>query len=209
MDGNPPNGDVPAGGGQEKGRNSPEERILQPRGDYQNLHSYQKAEVVYDITFRFAHKFLSKGDRTVDQMIQSARSGKQNILEGSKAAATSKEMEIKLTNVARASLEELLADYRDFLRVRDLKIWDKDSKQAQFVRELGRKTPHTFELYRAYIDTRPPEVVANIAICLIHQTNFLLDRQLQTLEKEFVENGGLRERMTRVRLQRRNRTPKP
>ena len=120
--------------------------IIPPRGDYQTLLSYQKAEVVYDITFRFAHKFLSKGDRTVDQMIQSARSCKQNILEGSKAATTSKETEIKLTNVGRASLEELLADFRDYLRVRDLQIWDKDSKEALFVRDLGRRTPQTFEL---------------------------------------------------------------
>ncbi len=181
------------------------ERILPPRGDYQTLLSFQKAEVVYDITFRFAHKYLSRGDRTVDQMIQSARSGKQNILEGSKAATTSKETEIKLTNVGRASLEELLADYRDYLRVRDHAIWDKDSTEAQFVRKLGRKTPHTFELYREFLETRPPETIANIAICLIHQTNYLLDQQLRRLEKDFVEGGGLRERMTRARLQARDR----
>ena len=137
-------------------------------------------------------------------MIQSARSGKQNILEGSKAAQTSKETEIKLTNVGRASLEELLADYRDFLRVRDHVIWDKDSKEARFVRRLGCKTPQTFEIYREFMDTRPPEVLANIAICLIHQTNYLIDQQLKTLEKEFIQQGGLRERMTRVRLANRN-----
>lgn len=183
-------------------------RVLPPRGDYQTLLSYQKAEVVYDITFRFAHKHLSKGDRTIDQMIQSARSGKQNILEGSKAGTTSKETEIKLTNVARASLEELLADYRDYLRVRDLPLWDKDSKEALFVRELGRKVPQTFEVYREFIETRPAQVIANIAICLIHQTNYLLDQQLKTLEKEFLEQGGLRERMTRARLNYRNQRPK-
>ena len=99
----------------------PPERLLPPRGDYRTLLSFQKAEIVYDITFRFAHRFLSRSDRTVDQMIQSARSGKKNILEGSKAALTSKETEIKLTNVARASLEELLDDYKDYLRARDLK----------------------------------------------------------------------------------------
>src|SRR3989454_9647584 len=168
--------------------------IIPPRGDYQTLLSFQKAEVVYDITFRFAHKFLSKGDRTVDQMIQSARSGKKNILEGSKAGTTSKETEIKLTNVARASLEELLDDYKDYLRARDLKIWDKDSKEAQYVRQLGRKTPQTYEDYREFVETRPPEVVANIALCLIHQTNYLVDQQLRRLEKDFVEQGGLRER---------------
>ena len=183
-------------------------RIIQPRGDYQTLLSFQKAEVVYDITFRFAHKYLSRGDRTVDQMIQSARSCKQNILEGSKAATTSKETEIKLTNVGRASLEELLADFRDYLRVRDLPIWDKGSKEALFVRQLGRRTPQTFEVYREFVETRPAEVTANIAICLIHQTNYLLDQQLKTLEKEFIEQGGLRERMTRARLDYRNQRPK-
>lgn len=183
---------------------SSSEPLLPPRSDYQTLLSFQKAEVAYDITFRFAHKYLSRGDRTVDQMIQSARSGKQNILEGSKAAQTSKEMEIKLTNVGRASLEELLRDYYDYLRVRDHVLWDKDSKEARFVRRLGRKTPQTFNIYREFVETRPPEVIANIAICLIHQANYLIDQQLKTLEKEFVEQGGLRERMTRVRLANRN-----
>jgi four helix bundle suffix protein len=186
----------------------PADRLLPPRGDYQTLLSFQKAEVVYDITFRFAHRFLAKGDRTIDQMIQSARSGKQNILEGSKAGTTSKEIEIKLTNVARASLEELLADYRDYLRVRDLALWDKDSKQARFVRNLGRRTPQTFELYREFVETRPADVIANIAICLIHQTNYLIDQQLKTLEKEFLERGGLRERMTSARRRYRNQRPK-
>src|SRR5207247_7717070 len=120
-----------------------EERLLPPRGDYHTLLSFQKAEVIYDITFRFAHKFLAKGDRTIDQMIQAARSGKKNLLEGSKAGTTSKETEIKLTNVARASLEELLDDYSDYLRARDLPMWDKDSREAKYVRKLGRKTPQT------------------------------------------------------------------
>ena len=174
------------------------DRLLPPRGDYRTLLSFQKAEIVYDITFRFAHKFLSKGDRTVDQMIQSARSGKKNILEGSKAALTSKETEIKLTNVARASLEELLDDYRDYLRARDLRIWDKDSKEARYVRRLGRKTPQSYEDYRKFVETRPAEVVANMALCLIHQTNYLVDQQLRRLEQDFVKEGGLRERMSRA-----------
>jgi four helix bundle suffix protein len=181
------------------------DRLLPPRGDYQTLLPFQKAEVVYDLTFRFAHKFLAKGDWTIDQMIQAARSGKKNILEGSKAALTSKETEIKLTNVARASLEELLDDYRDFLRARDLRAWDKDSKEAEYVRKLGRSTSQTYELYREFVETRPPEVVANIALCLIHQTNYLVDQQLLRLEKEFLEQGGLRERMTRLRMQHRNK----
>src|SRR4029453_4210513 len=104
-------------------------------------------------------------------MIQSARSGKKNILEGSKAALTSKETELKLTNVARASLEELMDDYEDFLRARVLKTWDKDSKEALYVRKLGRKTPLTYEDFRKFVESRSAEVVANIALCLIHQTN--------------------------------------
>ena len=179
--------------------------IIPRRGDYQTLHSFHKAEVAYDITFRFAHKYLARGDRTIDQMIQSARSGKKNILEGSKAALTSKETEIKLTNVGRASLEELLDDYRDYLRVREHREWDKNSREALYVRQLGRKVPQTYELYREFVETRPPEVVANIAICLIHQANYLIDQQLRRLEKDFLEQGGLRERMTRARLEHRNR----
>ena len=183
--------------------------FIPPHGNYQQLLSYQKAEVVYDITYRFCQRFLSRGDRTIDQMVQAARSGKQNIAEGSKAAGTSKETEIKLTNVARASLEELLVDYRDFLRVRDLRLWSKDSKEAQFVRKLGN-TPHvTYETYRDFCETRPAEVVANIAICLIHQANYLLDRQIRRLEQDFIEEGGIRERMTRARLQYRNRISQP
>ncbi|MDX2030548.1 MAG: four helix bundle suffix domain-containing protein [Blastocatellia bacterium] len=180
--------------------------FIPPHGRYQELLSYQKAEVVYDLTFRFCERFLKRGDRTVDQMVQAARSGKQNIAEGSKAAGTSKETELKLTNVARASLEELLVDYQDFLRVRDLPIWLKDSNEALYVRELGRKRPMTFELFREFCETRPAAVVANIAICLIHQANYLLDQQIRRLEQDFLKEGGLRERMTRARLQERNRT---
>jgi four helix bundle protein len=150
--------------------------FIPPHGNYRELLSYQKAEVIYDITFRFCQRFLSKGDRTVDQMIQAARSGKQNIAEGCKAAGTSKETEIKLINVARASLEELLADYQDFLRVRDLTLWPKDGKEARFARNLGAAPGVTFEAYREFVETRPAEVVANIAISAIHQANFLSDR---------------------------------
>ena len=178
--------------------------FLPAHGNYRELLSYQKAEVVYDVTFRFCQRFLSKGDRTVDQMVQAARSGKQNILEGSKASGTSKETEIKLTNVARSSLEELLADYEDFLRVRNFPIWDKTSKEALYVRKLGSKPHTTYESYREFCETRPAEVVANIAICLIHQANYLLNRQIRQMEKDFIKNGGIRERMTKARLQQRN-----
>jgi four helix bundle suffix protein len=141
-------------------------------------------------------------------MAQAARSGKQNIAEGSKAGNTSKEMEIKLTNVARASLEELLLNYRDYLRVRDLRQWEKDSREALYVRDIARQTPLTFEVFREFCETRSDEVVANIAICLIHQTNYLLDRQIKGLEQNFIKEGGLRERMTKVRLQQRNQKGK-
>jgi four helix bundle suffix protein len=167
-----------------------EASFLPPHGNYAELLSYQKAEIVYDLTYRFCQRFLAKGDRTIDQMVQAARSGKQNIVEGSKASVTSKEMEIKLTNVARASLEELLNDYRDYLRVRDLKLWPKDSKESQYARRLGNRPQVTYEAFREFCETRPAEVVANIALCLIHQANYLLDQQLRRLERDFVKEGG-------------------
>ena len=155
--------------------------------------------------FGFCHKFLSKGDRTIDQMIQAARSGKKNILEGSKASVTSKETELKLMGVARASLEELLDDYADFLRARDLQIWAKDSREARYVRKLGCRPQQSYELYRGFCETRPPDVVANIALCLVHQTNYLLDQQIRRLEQDFLKEGGIRERMAKARVQFRNR----
>jgi four helix bundle suffix protein len=177
--------------------------FIPPHGNYRELLSYQKAEVVYDITFRFCQKFLTRGDRTVDQMIQAARSGKQNILEGSEASGTSKEAEIKLVGVARASLEEVLKDYEDYLRVRDLALWDKNSKEARYVRKLGSRPGLTYENFREFVESRPPEIIANIAICLIHQANYLLDQQKRRLEKDFLKEGGLRERMSRARLKAR------
>lgn len=182
--------------------------ILPPRGDYKTLLSYQKSEVIYEITYRFCKRFLDRGDRTIDQMVQAARSGKQNIIEGSKAATTSKETEIKLTNVARASLEELLEDYRDYLRVRDLKIWDKESPEARYTRKLGTTDPLSFEHFRNFTETRAAEVVANIAICLIFQATYLLDQQLNSLEQSFLNDGGLRERMTKARLEARSKHEK-
>lgn len=181
------------------------EGFIPPHGNYRELLSYQKAEVVYDITFRFCQKFLAKGDRAIHQMIQAARSGKQNTLEGSEASGTSKEMEIKLIGVARASLEEVLKDYEDYLRVRDFKLWDKDSKEARFVRQLGSKPHLNYKSFREFVETRPPEVIANIAICLIHQANYLLDQQKRRLEQDFLKEGGLRERMTRARFAARGK----
>lgn len=178
--------------------------FILPHRNYRELLSYRKAEIVYDLAFRFCHRFVDKTDRTMDQMIQAARSGKQNIVEGSKASGISKEAEIKLTGVARASLEELLRDYCDFLRVRDLPIWEKESREARFVRRLGNKPGVTYEDYREFCETRPLAVVANIGICLIHQTNYLLDQQIRRLERDFVLEGGLRERMTHARLRHRS-----
>lgn len=180
-------------------------RFLPPRGSYRGLRSFQKTEAIYDLTVVFCSRFLKKGDRTIDQMTQAARSGKQNIIEGSKASRTSTEMEIKLMNVARASLEELLADYEDYLRVRKLVLWHRDSREALFVRRLAGKPDATFELFRGFAETRCGEIVANIAICLIHQANYLLDRQIRRLEQDFVKEGGIRERMTRVRQEYRKR----
>lgn len=182
-----------------------ESRLLPAYGNYRELRSYQKAEIVYDLTYRFCERFLRRGDRTIDQMVQAARSGKQNILEGSKASGTSKEMELKLTNVARASLEELLADYEDFLRVRNGAIWNKESAEAGYVRRLGGCAGVGYEAFRDFVETRSAEVVANIALCLIHQANFLLDRQIARLERDFLKEGGLRERMTRARIESRAR----
>ena len=136
-------------------------------------------------------------------MIQAARSGKQNIVEGTKISGTSKEAEIKLLNVSRSSLEELLEDYRDFLRNRNLRLWSKDSREALFVRTLGARKTTAYTAYRTYVDTRSAQVVANILICLIHQANYLLDQLIRKLEKDFLVEGGVRERMTRARLAQR------
>jgi len=184
---------------------APDPGFIPAHGNHRELLSYQKAEVIYDLTFRFCERFLKRGDRTIDQMVQAARSGKQNIIEGCAASGTSKEMELKLTNVARASLAELLADYEDYLRVRDHPQWAKDSREALFVRRLGNRSHTTYETYRTYVETRPAQIIANIAICLIHQANYLLDQQIRRLERDFLKEGGLRERMTRARLQSRNR----
>ncbi|MFN0140468.1 MAG: four helix bundle suffix domain-containing protein [Pyrinomonadaceae bacterium] len=180
------------------------EGFIPPHGGYEDLLSFQKSRIVYDATVFFSERFVEKFSRTRDQMVQAARSGKQNILEGSQASGTSRETEIKLVNVARASLEELLEDYRDFLRVRGAVLWDKNSREALFVRKLGSQKDVSYETYRTYLETRPPEVVANIIICLIHQTNYLLDQQIRRLEKDFLEKGGLKENMFRARLARRD-----
>lgn len=171
-------------------------------GSYRNLIAYQKAECIYDVTFFFAHHFLEKGDRTIDQMIQAARSGKQNIAEGAAAGNTSKETEIKLTNVAKASLQELLADYEDFLRVRALEQWQADNpKLAQTKRACAAHNDSAY--YRAAMPERSAETIANIAITLIHQTDWLLGKLIEKLETTFLKNGGMREQMTKARKEYR------
>lgn len=181
------------------------EGFIPPHGGYADLLSYQKAEIVYDATVRFCDRFLDKYDRTRDQMIQAARSGKQNIIEGSMASGTSTETEIKLTNVARASLEELLADYRDFLRVRNLEEWSRDHPYTARLRQLNRTPGANYETFRKAIEHPDPAICANVIIGLIKLTTYLLDQQIRRLEKDFLEKGGLRERMTRARLTERDK----
>jgi len=178
--------------------------FIPPHGGYEKLLAYRKSEIIYDATVRFCDRFIDKRSRTHDQMVQAARSGNKNIAEGSQISGTSKESEIKLTNVARASLEELLGDYRDYLRQRGLRKWEPNDREALYVRKLGARKDESYESYRSFIETRPAETVANILICLIHQTNYLLDQQIRKLEQEFLQAGGLRERMTRARLAARN-----
>ncbi|HLW64084.1 MAG TPA: four helix bundle suffix domain-containing protein [Gemmataceae bacterium] len=181
------------------------EGFIPAHGGYEKLLSYQKAQIVYDATVYFCARFLDKRDRTYDQMIQAARSGKQNIVEGSMASATSKESEIKLTNVARASLEELLTDYRDFLRNRGLAEWTKDHPYTKRLRQLNRVPGATYVAFRKGIENPDPAICANGIIGLIRVASYLLDRQIRHLEKAFVEEGGLRERMTRARLAHRDK----
>src|ERR1041384_8038246 len=138
--------------------------FIPPHGGYEKLLAYKKAEIIYDATVRFCDRFIDKRSRTHDQMVQAARSGNKNIAEGSQVSGTSKESELKLTNVARASLEELLGDYRDYLRQRGQTQWDKTDREAIYVRKLGSSQNSSYETYRTFIKTRPAETVANILI---------------------------------------------
>jgi four helix bundle suffix protein len=178
--------------------------FIPKHGGYRNLITYQKAEIIYDGTIYFTNRFFGKYDRTVSQMIQAARSGKQNIAEASLASGTSKEMEIKLTNVARASLEELKIDYEDFLRSRKLEIWGRNHRLIQRFREINRTPNATYETYRKAIEHENPEICANAMICLINIVSYLLSKQIQSLETDFINEGGLRERMTKARTDKRN-----
>ena len=176
--------------------------LLRPSGGYRRLRSFQVAERIYDGTVAFCDRFINRRSRTHDQMVQAARSGRQNIAEGSRASAISSQTELRLVNVARASLDELLLDYEDFLRQRGLPQWDKDDPRAQRVRMLGRDEQPD---YAPWLGHAEPAVAANALICLIHQANFLLDRQIAGLERQFIEEGGYSERLHAARLQERVR----
>ncbi|MEA3364490.1 MAG: four helix bundle suffix domain-containing protein [Candidatus Hydrogenedentes bacterium] len=182
--------------------------VIPPHGGYRKLRSCQSAQQVYDATVVFCNRFVEKRSRTHDQMVQAARSGVQNIAEGSMASATSKKTELKLTGVARASLEELLLDYQDFLRHRRFRLWHKDSPQARAVRQkyLSDKSDQSdmSDLSDPHgIGHLEAEAAANTIICLIHQTTYLLRRQLEALERAFLENGGFTEHLYQERSIRR------
>lgn len=176
--------------------------LIPRKGNYKKLLSYQKADVIFQITYYFCGHYLSKGDRTVDQMIQAARSGKQNIVEGCAASSTSAKTEIKLINVAKASLKELLEDYEDYLKSHQKPQWEKGSVEYDAMRNLG-KEHNDVETFMKIVSTRPPETIANMAIILIHQADYLLYRQLERLSKDFINSGGFSEKMAKVRRDNR------
>ena len=196
---------------------------LRPSGGYRDTCSFQTTTIIYDGTYWFCEKFLDPRSRTVDQMVQAARSGRQNIAEGSRAAATSSQTELRLLNVARSSLEELLLDFEDFLRHRRLKQWAPDSPEAMAVRQVPREfkegradqadltdltDQERWALYAPWLEHDDPAVRANAMICLINQANFLLDQQIAALEKQFVEGGGYSEQLAAARLAERSRRKK-
>ena len=200
---------------------SPRPRRLRPSGGYRRLRSFQTATVIYDATVKFCARFVDPRSRTTDQMVQAARSGRQNVAEGSRAAATSSQTELRLVQVARASLDELLLDYEDFLRQRKLRAWDKNSPEAKAVRERGFPHPTDpadladptdvgdrarWARYAPWLEHADPAVVANATICLIHQANFLLDQQIAALERGFIRDGGYSETLAAARIAERERS---
>jgi len=188
-----------AAGGEMAAAWNEKEGVIPPHGGYRELKSYHGAEIIYDATVRFCDRFIDRRSRTHDQMVQAARSGKQNIAEGSMGSATSKKTELKLTGVARASLEELLLDFQDFLRQRELPLWVKGHRRADEIRRLAYRSDRSYETYKTYVEQAPAEVAANTMICLIHQTNYLLDQQLRRLESDFLREGGFTERLYQAR----------
>ena len=195
-------------------------RKMRPGGGYRDTVSFQTTTIIYDATYWFCEKYLDPRSRTVDQMTQAARSGRQNIAEGSRAGATSSQTELRLLNVARSSLEELLLDYEDFLRQRHLPQWAPASPEAMAVRDVPRKFKHDradqadltdltdherWALYAPWLEHPAPAMRANALICLINQANYLLDRQIDALEKSFVKGGGYSEQLAAARMAERNR----
>lgn len=176
-------------------------KLIPAHGGYQQLKSYQNAVIVYDLTTIFCERYIDRFSRTRDQMVQAARSGAQNIAEGSTVSGTSKKTELKLIGVARASLEELLNDYKDFLRQKNFTLWTKDDPRVEQVRALARMSNRSHMTYKTYLNN--PETAANAAICLIHQTNYLLDHQLHALEQQFLQDGGFTERLYKARKDNR------
>lgn len=179
--------------------------ILPPHGGYQGLEAFKLAEIVFDATEAFVRRAIDAKSRTTDQMVQAARSGKQNIAEGSMASGTSKKMEIKLIGVARASLEELKLDYEDYLRINGLEKWGKDHPKAVYIRKLAYRKDKSYKTYKTYLEGKSLESAANTVLCLIHQTCFLLDRLKKQLEKAFLEEGGFTERLYEARLKARKK----
>jgi restriction system protein len=191
---------------------------LRPSGGYRELRSFQIATIIYDATYWFCERFLDPRSRMSDQMVQAARSGRQNIAEGSRASATSSQTELRLVNVARSSLEELLLDYEDYLRQRHLQQWKADDPEALAVRRIGQQYPgdpsdrtgfsdeQRYALYAKWLDNENPAIRANALLCLINQANYLLDKQIAALEKQFIEDGGYSEQLATARLAERNRT---
>lgn len=196
----------------DRSENRPRQERLRPSGGYRNLRSFQTTSIIYDATVLFCDRFMDKRSRTVDQMVQAARSGRQNIAEGSRASAASSQTELRLINVARASLDELLLDFEDFLRQRGLPQWAKDDPRALAVRAVAQqdRTDQSdstdrsdFEKYKTWLLSDDPVVVANAIICLIHQANYLLDRQIAGLERQFIKEGGYTERLAAARIEER------
>jgi restriction system protein len=187
---------------------------IRPSGGYRELRSFQMATVIYDATYWFCERFLEPRSRMSDQMVQAARSGRQNIAAGSRASATSSQAEPRLVNVARSRLEELLLDYEDYLRHRRLPLWAPDSTEALAVRRVGkderpdpadRSDGSPYALYARWLDHPDPAVRANALVCLINQANYLLDRQIEALEKASIAEGGYSEQPATVRIAERSR----
>jgi len=206
---------------------SPLRKRLRPSGGYRTTASFQTATLIYDATYWFCEKYLDSRSRTVDQMVQAARSGRQNIAEGSRAAASSSQTELRLMNVARASLEELLLDYEDYLRHRRLPLWPADCPEASAVRSVPQRwrsqqkdqpdpsdltdisDAERWTLYAPWLEHADPATRANAVICLIHQANYLLDQQISALEQAFIEGGGYSEQLATERLRHRASGRKP